>query len=392
MPLPSLAASLRRTPFAILASAPPLVGLALVAGCSAAPEAPVTPPSPSPAAAPTAPPPRPTTQTAAAPAAPAPTRNPELEAAAARCGPGLRFRTTLATLAADAGGTRDACLTLFLDTGAARSLLSPRCKSESDPDACMLLAATYAPPQWMGDEDFSVFVPPCKAKQSCWTFLRSRVNPAGPLGTTDESAAAEALELACRGGAPAACEVLSRARAATKQGDADAAQLRACELGMDVSCRKLVYESRKRNITPGPSTLESIVKTERSACERADGVGASCLSLATLVDIGWATEQQAGALGSRLARACELGHPIACAKTMQLHASSKRKGAKAELERAAAVLSTACAPDQPFPCAMLAVALKRGLGVDKDPKRAASVWKAACETPEKACRDVGLKP
>jgi TPR repeat protein len=392
MPALLLAEALRRHHPGMSACARLLAGLAFLGGCSAAPDGGVAPHAPSPVATPLVAP-APVAPTNAAPAAAAPpARNPELEAAAARCAPGLRFRTTIATLAPDAQGTRDACLTLFLDAGAARALLSPRCKQGSDADACMLLAATYAPPQWMTDEDFSVFAPPCKSKQSCWTFLRSRIDPAGPLGPTDERAATEALELACRGGTPAACEILSRARAATKRGDADEAQARACELGMDVSCRKLVYEFGKRNLTLESSTLEAILKTERAACERPGGVGASCLSLATLVDMGWANEQQAGAVGERLVRGCELGHGIACAKAMQLHASGKRKASKPELARAASVLGTACAPDQPFPCAMLAVALKRGLGVDKDPKRAASVWKAACETPEKACRDVGVRP
>lgn len=327
---------------------------------------------------------------------PAPVVPTDLEVAVQRCAPGFGEGEDVAHPPSDWTGQGQACGLVRGEATASAPIAGELCERTGEAGSCLLHAWLTAPDKWFSMDELVAFVANAPRNTSVWTRITGNSSFEPKPHPIDAALALRSLERGCAAKSAAACERLARAREDLKARDVLAARERACELGHVLACRKLVFAAQK-NGKPTPELLARAVRVERASCDGPeqrwpDGRGASCLMLATLVESGWVKPADAGKPEARIARACALEEPNACAKLLLFHLRGTRRASKDELEVAARVMDPACDRVRGFVCAMSAFALKRGLGVEKDADAAAERWKAACEQDDDLCKGIGQRP
>jgi TPR repeat protein/serine/threonine protein kinase len=200
----------------------------------------------------------------------------------------------------------------------------------------------------------------------------------------DEAKARRLFERACAEGAPSSCGMLALALLAGRGGQQDptrATELfeRACGGGHTLSCVGFGVMLEQGN-EKRPPDRERAARLYRQACDEGERQG--CLHLGQLYQRGEGVpldEVQAFVL---FQRACERGHPLGC--RLAGEATATGRGVLRDDSRAAVFFRKACRPEEGSVadaegCAWLAVHLREGRGVRRDPEQAEELRQRACE-------------
>jgi TPR repeat protein len=187
--------------------------------------------------------------------------------------------------------------------------------------------------------------------------------------------AAKLFEKACKAGSGAGCEAFGVALFMTKDARATDATTDACKKGRGASCRAIIERNLTAKTTPDQKALDAIIETETTTCKSEP---AGCISLATLVEIGWTTEDKAGKTETVLTKGCDQHDGLSCAKLFWGHVGGKYTLTSAALRTIAPDLEKNCEDARALVCAAWGTALKKGLGVAKDETKGAQVYDEAC--------------
>ena len=244
-----------------------------------------------------------------------------------------------------------------------------------DPAMCTLLGSMQGSVDWFGAE-LVVFVPPCHPHDRCWARYANSGTSNFAGASPDDAKAVAALDKGCSLGGPAACEALGVALFG--RGDAHASEIakKACDLGRGVDCRTLVERALKNKETLDPQTVKTVLKNEAASCDR--GVGESCLTVATLAELGWASEIEAGAPREKFEKACSAHIGIACAKLVFGQVAGTWTSSQGELQAAERELEKSCSPERALVCAAMGLAIQKGIGVAQDSDRGQRILNEAC--------------
>jgi TPR repeat protein len=221
-------------------------------------------------------------------------------------------------------------------------------------------------------------------------------------------------EAGCAGGFGPACQLLGmQYRDGTGGAAKDPARAasyfqKGCDSGHGVSCASLgvAYED-------GAGVAKDMARAfalYRKACDENDRW--ACTRLAFALASGTGVEQDVPEAARLLDKSCAAGDPMACAKLGamlrvgdglpqdmvraepllrsacdkgsswgcgELAGLLVARGASQDLQEAAKLLEVACEQDAPRFCAMLAGLLELGHGVARDPARAATLYRRACD-------------
>ena len=101
-------------------------------------------------------------------------------------------------------------------------------------------------------------------------------------------------------------------------------------------------------------------------------------SLATVVEIGWTTEDKAGRTQEVLTRGCDQHDGLSCAKLFFAHVGGKYTLTQAALRSIAPELEKSCEDARALVCAAWGTALKKGLGTGQDTTKGEDVYAKAC--------------
>lgn len=239
---------------------------------------------------------------------------------------------------------------------------------------CTLLGSLLGPSEWFG-ADVVPFIPPCHPQDRCWgKYARSGVSPYADA-KLEQANALTALEKACKAGSGAGCEAFGVALFMTKDARATDATTDACKKGRGASCRAIIERNLTAKTTPDQKALDAIIETETTTC-KSEPPG--CISLATLVEIGWTTEDKAGKTETVLTKGCDQHDGLSCAKLFWGHVGGKYTLTSAALRTIAPDLEKNCEDARALVCAAWGTALKKGLGVAKDETKGAQVYDEAC--------------
>ncbi|MFO0614369.1 MAG: hypothetical protein U0414_17410 [Polyangiaceae bacterium] len=254
-----------------------------------------------------------------------------------------------------------------------RSAIEQGCDG-GDPAMCTLLGSLLGPSDWFG-ADVVAFIPPCHPQDRCWgKYARNGVSPYADAKLEQANSIA-ALEKGCKAGGNAACEALGVALFMTKDARATEVTLDACKKGRGAACRAIIERNLTAKTTPDSKSLDAIIDTETMTC-KAEPVG--CVSLATVVEIGWTTEDKAGRTQDVLTRGCDQHDGLSCAKLLFGHTGGKYTLTSSALRAIAPELEKNCEDARALVCAAWGTALKKGLGVAEDATKGEKVYTEAC--------------
>jgi TPR repeat protein len=218
---------------------------------------------------------------------------------------------------------------------------------------------------------------------SCGELSRMYDSGRGGLSRSlPHAAALRAAELymnGCAGGDQVACSNLAYLYlrgVGVKQdyGRAAGTFYGACDAGEPRACHNLgVLYMNGSGVARKPTTATQLFER---ACNAGDGRGCSSLATAHFRGLGVPTSHPKALALFR--RACDQGEADGCAAIGVMHVRGTG-GLEQDVDRGRLLLDQACNAGSPHACQHLGGLYRRGEGVPRDDKRAASLFMIACE-------------